>query len=281
MIPKPELRKVADVFSSSLIEELANDDFKKMLQLKALLGFDGSEKIEVRHLLQYAFNHLTKYYKSEYVYKCILFKKVILGVHSPNTAAMLSELRLGSSKVDAFIVNGIATSYEIKSEYDNLDRLEKQLSDYAAFSDKVYVLGDIKKIDQLVSNIPSQFGIKVLTKRGTMSTVRTSSNFYPEFSVEKVASLLTAPELKDIVRPCLTSIDDVPNTMVYKACKEVLTTFSAHELKRLTLSRLKCRGIENNRLLAKLPYELVGRVSHAKLSVKKQNKFLNALTATV
>ena len=101
-----ELKHVTNAFSSSSFDDLVNGNISNLAVLKKTLGFDESRSVEIRSLFEKAFEYLNQNYQSEYIYKCMLYKKVVLGTHSPNTAAMLSELKLGTSKVDAFVVNG-------------------------------------------------------------------------------------------------------------------------------------------------------------------------------
>ncbi|CAI4157424.1 MULTISPECIES: sce7726 family protein [Alteromonas] len=276
-----ELKHISKAFSSSSFGDLVEGNLASLLVLKKALGFDESSSVEIRHLYEKAFEYLNKNYQSEYIYKCMLYKKVVLGKHSPNTAGLLSELKLGSSKVDAFVVNGIATSYEIKSEFDNLDRVRKQLEDYAKYSDKVFVVGPESKADYFKKNIDESFGIKVLTKRGQFSIVRDSKLFEPIYSPAKVLSLLNSNELKDVAREYGTAIDEVPNTQLFRVCEELLSNISRYELKSIALSALKKRGIDNNKLLVRLPFELSGRAVRHKLSKRKQMKVIEALATQI
>lgn len=69
-------------------------------------------------------------YRNEYYYKNTLLNKLLIGKHSVNTTSALTEVNINKSKADFVLINGKAVVYEIKTELDNLDRLECQIMDY-------------------------------------------------------------------------------------------------------------------------------------------------------
>lgn len=58
--------------------------------------------------------------------------------HDGEDAVIMEELRVdrGSAHVDMAVVNGVADGFEIKSDRDNLDRLERQVSFYRDVADR-------------------------------------------------------------------------------------------------------------------------------------------------
>jgi len=96
---------------------------------KSLLVDSRTEEEPVCSLFERAFSLLEREgYRHEYVYKAALTQKIFLGRHSLQTASMLSEFRVGQCKADLVILNGTSTVYEVKSERDSLDRLERQVA---------------------------------------------------------------------------------------------------------------------------------------------------------
>lgn len=86
------------------------------------------------------YNILKTEYRNEYYYKNTLLNKLLLGVHSVNTTTALTEIPIAKSKADFVLINGKAVVYEIKTELDNLERLESQINDYFKAFDHVAVV---------------------------------------------------------------------------------------------------------------------------------------------
>lgn len=74
----------------------------------------------VRDVFYYCYREVEKNYKNEYFFKNIIIKNILIGCYFLNMLIMLSEFRVGFSKVDCVILNGISICYEIKFEYDSL-----------------------------------------------------------------------------------------------------------------------------------------------------------------
>jgi hypothetical protein len=271
MVPQTELKILTRIFSSPSLQKVIDGELAPLYEAQELLSLSGHYCETVEDVYTSAFNYLNKNYRNEYIYKCLLFKRVILGHHSAKTASMLQEFKLGKSKVDAFVINGIATSYEIKSEYDNFERLKKQLDDYSQFSDEIYVVGSATKADELAGFLPKNIGVKVLNKRGYFTSIRRASKLEPIYTSEKIIDLLTATELKKIAINYCPEIEYSPNTQLVKDCKTVLDVIDVSTLKKLALSTLKERGLKKNVFLSSLPYELSSRVSQLTLSSKKKH----------
>jgi hypothetical protein len=277
MISPTELQVLTRIFSVPSLQKVIDGELTPLFEAQNLLSLFGQCCITVEDVYTSAFEYLNKNYRNEYIYKCLLFKRVILGHHSPKTASMLQEFKLGKSKVDAFVINGIATSYEIKSEYDNFDRLEKQIEDYSLFSDEIYVVGTASKADELTGRLPYKIGIKVLNKRGYFTSIRKASKLNPIYTADKVVNLLTASELKNIAVNYCPKIESSPNTQLVRRCRYELEQLDSVTLKMLALTTLKERGLKKNIYIARLPYELSSRVSQLKLSSKKKHSFMIAL----
>ena len=87
--------------------------------------------------------------RNEYYYKITLLNKLLLGIHSVNTTTALTEFPIAKSKADFVLINGKAVVYEIKTELDNLERLESQISDYYKAFDHVAVVTCIENVENV------------------------------------------------------------------------------------------------------------------------------------
>lgn len=135
-------------------------------------------KVNLQKLLESAypfdqFEHLTKYelhrrineviinnYHGEEIHKFKLFeqntkKKDVVGAF---------EIKVKDSRVDFLTINGATTSYEIKSELDNLSKLKKQSADYLLAFEYNYLVIDEKHFKKALEQLPLKFGILVYRK---------------------------------------------------------------------------------------------------------------------
>ncbi len=121
-------------------------------QLRELLGgFFQTDKYA--HLSKYELvktinDTVFKHYESEQILKYLLAREII---NKKYVAAF--EVKVKSSRTDFLVINGDTKAYEIKSKLDNLNRLEKQVSDYGdvfeyntVVLDKSHLLGSLKII---------------------------------------------------------------------------------------------------------------------------------------
>lgn len=85
-----------------------------------------------------------------------------------NTAA-LTELPIGNSKADFIMINGRGVVYEIKTDLDNLIRLEDQLKDYYKVFSYIYVVVGNKQLPHVKEFLKDQkVGIYELTASGRL-----------------------------------------------------------------------------------------------------------------
>lgn len=98
---------------------------------------------------------LESYYKNEEIIKKIFVKNKIKG----KDVTSFYELKLNNSRIDIVSVNGKSIAYEIKTKYDNLLRLNKQINDYLTCFEYCFVICDSKKEDEAIECVPECVGI--------------------------------------------------------------------------------------------------------------------------
>jgi|GEM_PF-1289251 len=279
------LSVLKSIFNTLGIQKLIDGDLGLLLDARQVLLCESKNPTPnlntVHGIYEAAFQALCTHHRYEYVYKSLLFKRIILGAHSTRTASMLQEFRLGSSKVDAFVVNGICTSYEVKTEFDNFDRLERQVDDYLKYSDEVYVIGAKSNAEALARRLPELVGVKYLNRKGYFSTVRSAVRLSPVYSAQTAASLLTASELKRIARKFTSDVDDWPNTEVVRSSRDVLENINSEQTKHLVLNELRNRGVRKSEFLDSIPFMLSGKISQLNLSKKKQAGLIKRLGQSI
>jgi hypothetical protein len=123
-IAADQLAAISRLFSSSVVREMARKGKSPLFarlatQSQLLRSIPLSKRVD--SLFDAAFSLLKREgYRHEYIYKAALTHKILLGIHSLQTASMINEFRVGDCKADIAILNGTATVYEVKSERDSL-----------------------------------------------------------------------------------------------------------------------------------------------------------------
>jgi len=103
---------------------------------------------------------ILKYYPNEICIKSNFINKNLLKGKNHVT---IFELPIGKSRADLCKVNGISTAYEIKTDLDNLSRLNKQINDYLQIFENVYIICSRKKLSVIEKKILPPCGIYTYT----------------------------------------------------------------------------------------------------------------------
>ncbi|MAN26962.1 MULTISPECIES: sce7726 family protein [Mesonia] len=177
-------------FSATLRQYNALEYSSKLMSLLNKIypkkDFAGYTKFDLHKV----FNDLfIKYYRSEEVLKFKLFEKL----EDKKNITGAFEIPVADSRVDFITINGRTTSYEIKSEFDNLSKLEKQVNDYSKAFEYNYVVLDIKHKKKAECIIPSYFGILTFRNDKIFQSRKASLNKNIQSKVQ--LSLLSKKEL--------------------------------------------------------------------------------------
>lgn len=98
-------------------------------------------------------------YEGEQVLKYRLFKAF---QHEKLVAAY--EIKVKNSRVDFLTINGHTTSFEIKSNLDNLDKLAKQSDDYLTAFEFNNIVVHERHLRRCINIIPKSFGLITVDK---------------------------------------------------------------------------------------------------------------------
>lgn len=276
------LRILSQIFTTSNLKRIVKNDFaftdhrlKKIPVPSA--NYKGDQIKEL-------YNFLKENYKGEYFYKNALLNKILIGRHSLNTTTALSEFNIGNSKADFVLLNGCATIYEVKSELDNLDKLDKQVMDYSKFADKVFVVSNQKLTDKLwVKFKDSHVGILEYTENDTLRTLKEPLKTQEYFDHDTLFRTLRKGEYLDIVMNYLGEIPPVPNTQIFKVCLEIVKQIPVGDFQKLVIRKLKGRNIKFPELLTSddTPYEWKHLCYTLDLDLDQYQSFHNYLKKTV
>lgn len=121
------------------------------------VNFDEYSKFDLHRVLN---NLLINNYSGENIHKWKLVEKF----KSLKRVIAAFEVNVNSSRLDFLAVNGVSTSFEIKSELDNLNKLKKQLNDYQRAFEFNYLVIDKIHLDSALLIIPENIGLWVYEK---------------------------------------------------------------------------------------------------------------------
>ncbi|MGM0237584.1 sce7726 family protein [Enterococcus sp. AZ103] len=200
-----------------------------------------------------------KEYRNEYFYKNTLLNKLLIGRHSLNTTTALTELGIGNSKADFVLINGKAVVYEIKTELDNLDRLDNQINDYYKAFDHVSVVTSKKHLDKVLEKYENTtIGICVLTERETISTVKEAVENKESLDYSTMFKMLRKKEFEEILLGYYKALPMTNQFIYYKECFKLFEKMPIEDIYKQILILLKKRVKISNqeKFLNEIPYEL-------------------------
>ncbi len=249
-------REIAKLFTSNSLRAIASGDvspLEKIINNKNLRSNVNTTSID--DIYSSAFEFLSRNYRNEYVYKNLIARKILRSKHSLQSSVLLSEFRVGQNKVDLVLLNGCSTCYEIKTEYDSLNRLEDQLQSYIQLFEKVYVVCPSSLQVDVEAIIPHSVGIIVLTDNNTLRTIKDaiSNNI---FDISLMMKSLRKEEYLDIAENIYGLKIDVPNTQVFDLCFKILNKSDRAVVNNLFLKTLKKYRKNNIEAINTLPSPL-------------------------
>lgn len=212
-----------------------------------------------RELINEIYCELKNNYRNEYFYKNTLLNKLLLGVHSVNTTTALTEVAIAKSKADFVLINGKAVVYEIKTELDNLDRLNSQIDDYYKAFDHVAVVTyekNLQKLQKVLESINKPVGIYVLRKNGRLGAVQNPQRYIGDLDKEVIFKLLRKSEYEDVIVQQYGYLPEVTQFKYYSACKKMFLQIPIEESYLVVLGILKKRMQLEKEEFVKIPYEL-------------------------
>ncbi len=271
------------LFSTSLFSELIRLGHSRLLKeiwnkSQILSGF--SSKSSLADVIDFAYSTLNRNYRNEYIYKNVLINKILLGTHSLKTSYMISELPVASCKADMVILNGTSTVYEIKTELDSLNRLERQICAYQKAFDRINVITTDKtsQIREIEEMLPQEVGILSLTSRGTIHTVRPPLSNIDRIDKEVIFDILRKREYLGVIKKHHGTIPDVPNTQIYDVAKAIFCEYPTKELHADMVEVLKQRGTMMSSFIQDIPKPLKALAIKSYFSAKERQRCLDLLS---
>ena len=281
------LSAASRLFSPGLIRELAQKgfsaQFSRLARESSLLDQQQWEA-PLWSFFEKVFSLLQRReLRHEYIYKLVIARKILLGKHSLQTAAMLTEFRVGSCKADVAILNGTSTVYEIKSERDSLVRIHDQVSWYGRFFAHVNVITGENHIKNVLATVQEDVGVLLLTDRFQIATIRKSQYSPERISQEVIFDSIRRDEAKKILKKYGVEIPAVPNTLMYSCLRKLfleLTQNQAHEGMVEVLGTTRSQS-EISDIIKAIPHSLQAIVLSLPLTKKEYSRLLNVMNTPI
>jgi hypothetical protein len=277
---------LARIFSAAVINEFAAKGRSSLaVSILKETGFfcEFDPSTLLRDFFDQVHSLLFRSYRNEYIYKNAIARKILLGVHSLNTASMLTEFRSGVCKADAVVLNGTSTVYEIKSAYDSMDRLARQIAAYRQLFDHINVITSDSQLDKVAGVVGDDIGLMILTDRYTISTVREPSSLKKSIRPVVVFDSLRRKEYEQIVKAHFGEVPQVPSARMYQACRELFHSLDptvAHDaMVALLKKRFNSRRLRD--FVLSVPESLTAVSLSCKLGVAEQTRFSQLLNTDI
>lgn len=263
--------ELSQLFSISHFSKIANQnntEFLKKLYSKSGFSSQLSSVSTVQQSLTRLYKHLSVNYRTEYIYKNVIANEILLLKHGLKSSTILTEFRAIDSKADLVIINGTSSVYEVKSELDSLDKLQKQLNSYSLLFDNIYVVIHPKFLEKVKTIVPPHVGIILLSENLKLNEIKTAKSNKANICAEKVFESLRKTEYEQIIKKEIGDLPQLPNTKMFSKCKELFVKMPLDKVHKHFIEVLKNRNIYEcqMKLVNKSPKSLKHLLLQKKLS---------------
>lgn len=273
------LRVLSQIFSPPMFQKIVRENDTVLFERQTTKYFNASSYETNLDIIISLYDTLQLQYRCEYVYKNKLVQKLIKE-HSLKTTLILNELKISASKADLVMLNGCVRIFEIKTELDDFSKLSKQLADYQKFADEVNIVTDNKNAEKLkVEYADTNIGIIALDSKNKLQTIKEASSNNLLFEFDTIFKILRKKEYLDLVADNFGYIPDVPNTLIFKACYELLAAIDVIVFQKQVLNKLKKRKLQMPDLLksSNTPIELKHICNSLDFNEQEYHKLYNFL----
>jgi hypothetical protein len=232
------------VFRPIMRGEAPNRANLLVTRVRSALALDHS--VSNQTVVSAAYDAVCKDYRSEYFYKNLIASKIFVGRHRAANSVLLPEFRVHGSVADCVLINGLATVYEIKTEFDSPEKLERQLESYYrafAYVNVVAHTRDAARYEALLSTTPT--GLITVGPGQHLSTVKAVVPSFSSFDIKTMFDSLRLHEVTSILARAFGKLPNVPNGLRYATYLEHAQQMSPRDFQREMQGALKRRRLRN------------------------------------
>ncbi len=265
-------------FSKNMVHDLLRENEERLFDFVVRRYIREPEGKSYGTLISEIYSIMNKEYRTEYYYKNTMLNKLLFKNHDYRKTIALTELPIGNSKADFVMINGKGIVYEIKTELDNLERLDSQIQDYYKAFTSVYIVTYQENLERIEKTIDNSVGIMVLTKRNALKTLRKPEEYKEKLEYETIFRILRKKEFEEIIKSHNMNLPQVSQFEYYAECFKLIKKIEICELQREMLKQLKTRmKIEIVEQSIRMPDELRFLVYFDTLKQKECEKIDNIL----
>lgn len=247
------------VFTIPYIDRMIDENVAPDSFLKCIRRYEKDEKLTYGHAISQIYQYMYSQHRNEYFYKNTILNQLLIKKHDVYNTAALTELPIGESKADFIMINGRGIVYEIKTDLDNLVRLENQIQDYYKVFSYVYVVVGKKQFEKVKDFLKEQsVGIYELSDKGSLIQRKKAYCKREHLSYEAMFQLLRKAEFEGILLKYFNKLPMVNNFQYYRECLKWIKKINIITLQKEVMECLKKRTllVVENKLEEKVPYEL-------------------------
>lgn len=270
-------RSIAKLLSVPSIKQCLQMNDLKLMYPKLKKHCNLPEKsISYKNIIKKIYFDLYTNYRNEYVFKNELINQLIIEKFKLKSTVILSEFKIAESIADLVMLNGSIRIFEIKTDLDTLDKLNKQLLDYQKFAEEISVVTTSKYKDVLSKSFKKlPFGIIEFTEEGTFKVIKKATKFCNSLEHLAIFKTLRKNEYLNIIANYYGFIPNVPNTLMFKECFKLISLIEVSEFQKLALLELKKRNVYCSNLIGnKQP---LSELNHVLLNINANEHDLNKL----
>lgn len=236
-------RSASLVFSRNAVTDVIRyNDFSQLNWVSSLCSSERNFSTYME-LMDVVYRNMTKYYRCEYVFKNEVIKYLIRDFRKSDQSVLFNEFRVADSIVDLAMFNGESKAFEIKTEFDNTKRLEKQIKAYRLVFDKCFVVVPEEKLFDYINFIDETTGVLTLIYyKGRINLVKYRDAVQNDsIDSDSLMRCLRTKEYESIVTSFYGKLPDVGKDKMFNACMEKISRIPTSTLRELYLTEIKKR----------------------------------------
>lgn len=247
------------IFTVPYFDKMISEDSVPESFSKCVKRYTKTENATIGEVISDIYHFMDCKYRNEYYYKNTILNQLLIKKHDLYNTAALTELPVGNSKADFIMINGRGVVYEIKTDLDNLLRLENQIKDYYKVFSYVYVVVGNKQLLHAKEFLKDQkVGIYELTSSGKLICRKKAFCNKENLSYEAMCQVLRKAEFESILLKHFHKLPEVNSFQYYRECQKWLKRVNIITLQKDVMKCLKSRTLMlvENKFEEKVPYEL-------------------------
>lgn len=279
---KGKARLLSRAFSRTAILDLAKSGSSTLIdKIIDETGLYYPPNTQLTTLYSFFYDQLSRYYKNEYFYKNILAEEIIKKRHKYKKVTYVNEFRVSDSIVDIAVFNGSSTAYEIKTEFDNLDRLKSQLPSYQSVFEYTYLVVNENKVASLEKTLPENIGIQILLDNNKLFEYRKSESNLLNLDKKSMLDSLRLSEVIAYVENNMGCVIEGRAQQQKNDCYDLLMQLSTEELHSIYIKIMHGRGFKKyeSEIFSQITDSLLALLFNVRLSRPQLIKLQNALSS--